>query len=1157
MKIQKWFISILTLTVILNVFSFLNFNVSAEENNYDDNSSANVGYDLDSIKELLTNDENILFDPDTQTFMVVKIDSSVSNNATRLIEKGVLTEEAMNKAMELPIEMTVSINGENAISSKDFCIYNGEGIEEGTKSSDYFQLVSSDKGLNIIILNKGDNCTVSPYKRNLYIGTYKSEEYNPFPTGTVYAAPNPISTEDLNGRECTNIQQESIITFSYGWDLYNFVEIETWFINDDEKIVDFSTDSIGYGVNAQVDYLIEIRDEQGNVTPLPKTIYEDYGDALEVMMEQDGIISQYISRGDYDHWSEGGARVPAGYDFRIKVLNSDSSIGVNFAAYEDTHESAELDDEGFYLAANDFTGDYIISEYFMIPTDEIRVEKIAENTSDDAEFTFNATMTYPVFKPFRVNDNADTYSIFENIKISLSNYSYTLYSSDTNEEVGEYKTSDTGTFTLKNRQYAIFKVWKTSDDFLEYTGTNYFDGYLDLYKFFYEHGNPLNNSAIYTFEEQEVPNCVTTVEHKTSSGTNAIDGTYIDNVNNGDSILFRNVFESESVDTGSLTIYKEVSGVDTPSEDTIFEFTVTKDGGKISGNYSIDGSTEQQIPSNGLIELKAGQTAVLTGLAVGEYTVTEIKPSQENYKSTEFSVNGGEKQTGLSATVTVTATTSQIGGWKKENDKLVMDDDGYFTYTFTTDQITDDGTITVDCDELAEYMESVMRDYQNFSPRKFKVKFINETGTSIQYQDYSFDTVNWMPVGSIYNTSQNLTMLNTNEGSSNTSAGYGWGDVWKLMYSMLIGETPTAGSLDVNGFDGNKIRISTAPLRCINPAIISYFDSNPGKGTLTGNSSTNSAQAITLLQMNAFPELIKEEFTFKNYKGIEVTLPADENRTYSDFICAFYEVNSLDELTVAQKYNVLGTGYNGSKDMPYAGQSHITTYYSNLAGNISNWCVPYSALNDGTLDYFKTWGFSDTRIEKGKNLIAGGQEFSEEEANEYAYQPNYYLLETDPDVLSMSYEYLYSRCIRFSFDNDDRPVSTDIDNSATTNDSVAGIKDYIDKTEETTNNVFKAMGNGEVINDGDTLTLDKITGYIEVPNAWNQFRYYDFGFKLTFKTGENKNAASSITFNNIYEEKKVIPTPTPTPTTIPEPTSTPIPTRKNDGYQLVRTDTKN
>lgn len=579
------------------------------------------------------------------------------------------------------------------------------------------------------------------------------------------------------------------------------------------------------------------------------------------------------------------------------------------------------------------------------------------------------------------------------------------------------------------------------------------------------------------------------------------------------------VYAKMDEDGGSLTITKKVVGTGMPDKNTEFEFTVTQNGNPASGQYSINGGAEQPIPADGKIKLKADESAVLTGLELGEYVVTETAPTQANYKSTSFSVNNGEVQNGLSATVTVTAASvGKTGGWKKENGTLVKDEDGYFTYTITSDQIDADGNITVDCDALAEYMEAQMRDSMNWSSCNFKVKFVNETGSPIQYKDYSFDTVNWLPVGDTYVPSTNPSMLNTNEGAGSYSAGYGWGEVWQQIYPMLIGQKLTTATLNATGFDGKQIRVAIAPLRCINPAVVSYFKSNPGNGTLTGNSNTNSAQTITLLQMNALPELIKQAFTFENCEGTEISLTADDSRTYADFICAFYGVQSLNELTVAQKYNVFGTGYKGSPAMPYAGQSHITTYYANTAGNMANWCIPYAVLNDGTLDYFKTWGFSDTRIEEGKKLQSGGQIFSADDAALYAYQPDYYLMETDPEVLSMAYEYLYDRCIRFTLDADDRPISTAIDNSATSNDSVGGIKDYMNRTDAATANVLKTMNNGAAIEEGDSITLDNVKGYIEVPNAWNQFRYYDFGFQLIFESKGEKPAPASVAFTNTYEK---------------------------------------
>lgn len=513
----------------------------------------------------------------------------------------------------------------------------------------------------------------------------------------------------------------------------------------------------------------------------------------------------------------------------------------------------------------------------------------------------------------------------------------------------------------------------------------------------------------------------------------------------------------------------------------------------------------------------------MSELEPGEYVVTETEPVQSGYESTSFSVNGGGSQCGLSATVLVTAEAeaANAGGWYTEDGQVAKDADGYLTYTITEDQIAADGTIEVDCNPLAEYMEACMQARLNFASVGFKVRFVNESGEAIKYKDYSFDTVNWIPTGAKYTPSSNPSMLNTNDGADKYSAGYGWGEAWQRVYPMLSGSRIAGDVLDAEGFDGNGVRMIMAPLRCINPAIISFFKSNPGNDAgLIGSASVNSASCITLLQMNAFPELIKNSFTFNAYDGSSVTLNADPNRTYSDFLCAFYKVSSLDDLTATQKYNVLGTGNKGcSLGSSYSGQSGITTYYYNMRGDLTNWCIPYSKLDDGTLDYFKTWGFSSGRISEDKTLQSGGDVFDADKAAIYAYQPSYYLLESDPDVLAMGYEYLYDRCIRLTFDNTTRPISTGSDEHSASAD-VSGLKSYLDKSDAANANVLAAMNGGASISDGETLTLDNMEGFIEVPNAWDQLRYYDFGFKLEFEAVGYSGGAfqpAQVAFTNCYQ----------------------------------------
>lgn len=1077
------------------------------------------------IKDLFEADESIAYDAATQSIVVIDVSAAQSQFLQKLnIENA---EQYIHEYDEYWFQMAINgdLLGEDYpyyyISNEDHTL---EARRTAKKNNPYtwwsgvaLETNDNTNGVIALVVDKGAEYKVSAPMEKWYMTNYTPVEPHEY-TGSYGFVMNPLSYEDAFGYSGTADGDFTEISFHYEWDLINDIIGDITVANPDMK----SIENAGYAdIDTEVTLKVEIRDPEGNISLLPKRCYHVYSfwDYLQYMSE-DGIIKVKTTSDDdgENKYGRFDFFIPIGYDYRVTVLDYGAGLKDYAYAYNWNQEYAN-DDDGFCTVEKDLTGDGWGTDeefLFMPKTKEIRIEKVVDgaDVSKDEKFQFQASHIVPVTK--------DKLTQPDKINV-LSNYYYELFDSETNEPIPSstpYKTDNNGCFELSVGQYAIFKTWVTPSDIADYE--DWSCGFGDI-----SASGSMPTETRYIFEELSQGEYSTTITQLSNGTETKIDGKVADHVVGGDALLYHNVFTAIPKKSGSLTIAKKVAGTGTPDAATKFEFTVTQNGNPASGQYSVNGGAEQPIPADGKIKLKADESAVLTGLEPGEYVVTETTPSQANYKSTAFSLNGGTVQDGTSATVTVTASSvGKAGSWKTENGALVKDEDGYFTYTLTADQIDAAGNITVDCDPIAEYMEAEMREYADWSPRSFKVKFVNETGSPIQYKDYSFDTVNWLPVGSTYVPSTNPSMRNTNEGANSSSAGYGWGEVWQQIYPMLIGQKLATATLNAIGFDGNQIRAAIAPLRCINPAVVSYFKSNPGNGTLTGNRNTNSAQTITLLQMNALPELIKQAFTFENWEGTEISLPADDSRTYADFICAFYGVQSLDELTVAQKYNVLGTGYKGSPAMPYAGQSHITTYYANSAGNMANWCIPYAALNDGTLDYFKTWGFSDTRIEEGKKLQSGGQTFSADDAALYAYQPDYYLMETDPEVLSMAYEYQYDRCIRFTLDADNRPISTAIDNSATSDAGVGGIKDYMDKTDAATDNVLAAMNGGAEIANGESVALNRVKGYIEVPNAWNQFRYYDFGFRLIFESKGEKPAPASVTFTNTYED-----TDTPTPPT--------------------------
>lgn len=1061
--------------------------------------------DYADIKAILTQDDSISFNPDTQTFLIIDVDAVQSEHLASL---NIYQAEERIKEHELTFDVSIDDTPVGRDQTYYLISQKDNKIERATVS-DTFKMAANSGKVAVFILDKGKTYSVSYNISDCYYTKASWSDEN----GNTYNG-NGFTCRPMNGKTITEYNgtaedDPAIASFSFEWDLSNYLDIEIWMADTIRKQMEnpgwgFPDNATGY-----VNFLIELRDADGNISRLPMTYFNNYGnDNLYNVMHEDGVVSIPLSiyddnAADGSPYGEFDIYIPFGYDYRITLLSYSVDTLGGYAYYYNQEHTPDTDD--FCVTDKSLTGQdewgSFLEFTFMPMNKEIRIEKTVEgNEPQNAEYEFQVTELVPSFVD-KYNDAGyqNGYEKTDDLYQTLGDYPYELYDAKTGNRIddGMLKTDMEGCFSMRADQYAVFKTWGLPKDFDDYTGGGFHvKGIYDAFS------KDISKESRYIVNEVESPDCTTTITHTHNGIETKVNGKRVEEVYGGDKLLYQNVFTGNPTgSTGSLTISKKVIGTGTPDADTLFEFTVTKDGAAAVGQYSVDGGATQTIPADGKISIKAGQSAVLTGLEPGEYTVTETSPTQANYKSTSFSVNNGEVQNGLSATVTVTGAAAETtGGWSKKDGMPVQDTDGYFNYTITSDQIDADGKITVDCDLLAEYMEAQMQEGLNWSPRNFKVKFVNHTGAPIQYQDYRFDTVNWIPVGQTYTPSNTPAMDN--------QFGYGWGDVWQQVYPFVAGQTETAGSLDVKGFDGNNIRLAISPLRCINPAVISYFDSNPGTGTLTGNSSTNGASYITLKQMNALPELIKKAFTFKNWEGTEISLTADENRTYADFICAFYGVNSLNELTIAQKYNVLGTGGKGSpvlSESKYKGQSAITTYYSIVAPTTNRY-IPSADLNDNTLNYFKTWGFGMVSDTDG-----------------YDYQPNFFLMENDPEVLKMAYDFLYSRCIRFSLDSNDRPVSTSIDNSATSNDGVGGIKDYMDRTDAATANVLKTMNNGAAIADGGGITLDNVKGYIEVPNAWNQFRAYDFGFKLIFKADAKQPAAASVAFTNTYENNESVP----------------------------------
>lgn len=324
--------------------------------------------------------------------------------------------------------------------------------------------------------------------------------------------------------------------------------------------------------------------------------------------------------------------------------------------------------------------------------------------------------------------------------------------------------------------------------------------------------------------------------------------------------------------------------------------------------------------------------------------------------------------------------------------------------------------------------------------------------------------------------------------------------------------TNESSILNATGFDGQPVRMVSAPLRCSNPAIISFLHEKTGK-------SYPSAAAVSLLDMeNLAKTYLAEGGTFEGYDGSSVTLSGKATNTHADLLRAYYKTDDLKQLTPEQKYNVFGTGKNGSTSSNAVdGQSQYTNYNGDIYGEADLWCLTViDMMNSEKLNEFKTWGFSMDFIEDGDVLKKGGTPL---DPDVYAYQGDYYLLESDPELISLGYEYLYDRGIRFTFDNNLHPISTRSDGTKLIGD-IGGLKSYYDKETIATENVEKTFKAGTNIQPNETIVLDKLTASMNVPNSWNLFRTFDFGFNVTFQADTTSDKTISIVFTNTYEKKE-------------------------------------
>lgn len=374
-------------------------------------------------------------------------------------------------------------------------------------------------------------------------------------------------------------------------------------------------------------------------------------------------------------------------------------------------------------------------------------------------------------------------------------------------------------------------------------------------------------------------------------------------------------------------------------------------------------------------------------------------------------------------------------GWLSDLDgNLVTDDAGYYVLILSPGMIND-GRVEVNFNRFAEFFLNSFRNKSN-ADETLKVKIINNTGKKLAYEDYAFTTENMLR--------RTNNIFNPAVGELTESARFGraFGSAFTAMLPTITSPTfRTDLCIDVQGFDGKNINLMMVPLRCVNDAVMSLY-------------GVTETYDINLLQMMNRDD----ETRAKGYTG------------YADYLRKYYGVADLRTLEPETTYNILGT----TRDA----QTAVTNWRNNTMYGKP---IPASELNLLTNE-FKIWG--SVYINPKEQLRP-----------QYPYRQNYFMMETDPEVIAYAYDFLYSHGLRFSFDQELRPFDTTDSEAGRGGDF--GIKAYVERTPGATANVTAVFGASE-LDKGETLTLDHVSAGLYVPNAWNQYRMYDYGFSLIY-----------------------------------------------------------
>ena len=290
---------------------------------------------------------------------------------------------------------------------------------------------------------------------------------------------------------------------------------------------------------------------------------------------------------------------------------------------------------------------------------------VSKELSADASFQGNPDFRFQILKENRTELFIGPYT------------EYTIYNGDpvNGQEAGTGTTDANGVFTIKAGQTAVF------EGISENAGSYFVRELLD---------RSLGNQYDQIYVDG-------TTQTKSDSGITVGSDTFtgvdspVKNISDGATFFhFNNHVDADKL--GSLSVTKQLTLLDGGTSTEEFTFQITLDGVPlpVGTTYTV-GSIKKTVADEGMISLKAGETAIISNILAGtHYKVEEIGADGYN-----VSYDPGQSRTiPLKATATVTATNREIGTSLKipVTKSLTGSDGGAHSYQFKLIQVDANGT---------------------------------------------------------------------------------------------------------------------------------------------------------------------------------------------------------------------------------------------------------------------------------------------------------------------------------------------------------------------------------------------------------------------------------------------------------------------------------